>query len=349
MSIKETIESIDVLDSKWQERARERLDRFAVPKGSLGRLPALGQQLAAIQKTLKPSFPQKDILVIAADHGICAEGVSCFETKVTVEMIANFLRGGAGINAFAANANANVHIVDIGVAADLPRQGLISRKINYGTKNFRNEPAMSRKEAIQSIETGIDLVCDMVNGGTQLIATGDMGIGNTTASTAVYTVLSGDDPLHAVGPGTGIDDEGVRRKGILIADSIAKHRPNPEDPIDVLAKVGGFEIGGIAGLILGAAQCQIPVIIDGFISSAGAMVAYALCPQCLDYVVAGHRSHEQGHQKMLTYLGLVPLLSLDLRLGEGTGAALAMPLIDAACHMMDSMLTFEEAAVTPAV
>lgn len=348
MKLQETITAINPLSKAWLDKAGARLKALAVPAGSLGQMTALARQLAAIEETLTPSFPKKEIFVMAADHGICTEGVSLFSPQVTVEMIANFLRGGAGINAFAANAGAAVHVVDIGVGADLPFDGFIRRKINYGTKNFAKEPAMRRDEAIQALETGIDIAVTAVLDGADLLATGDMGIGNTTASAAVYAVFSGEDPAAAVGPGTGVDEDAVRRKGELIQKAITLHRPDPQDPVDVLAKVGGFEIGGIAGLILGAAYSHRPIIVDGFISTAGALVAQALCPACRDYMIAGHISQEQGHQKMLSHLGLTPLLSLGLRLGEGTGAALAMPLVDAACRMLASMLTFAEAAVTPA-
>lgn len=343
------LHKIEPTRSDWKIKAGKRLDALAIPQGSLGSIAALAEKLVCISETMTPQFPRKEIFVMAGDHGITEEGVSLFPKEVTVEMIGNFLQGGAGINAFAQNAGAVVHIVDMGVDADLEeiygKGNVIHRKIGYGAKNFIKEPAMTREEAIRSLKAGIGLAMDAKSRGVDLIATGDMGIGNTTPCTAIFAVLSSRDVKEITGCGTGLDKEAVRHKAALIQRGIDLHCPNPNDPIDILSKLGGFEIGGIAGLILGAAYCHIPVLVDGFISTAGALLASALAPASRDYMIAAHRSDEKAHYAMLDHLKLSPLLSLELRLGEGTGAALAMSLVDAAAAMLQHMLTFEEANV----
>lgn len=347
--LEEILRNIEPTAPSWRAEARKRLDALAIPKGSLGHITELAEKLVSITENMTPQFSHKEIFVMAGDHGIAEEGISLFPREVTVEMIGNFIKGGAGINAFAQNAGAVVNIVDMGVNADLEeiygRGHILPHKIAYGTENISKKPAMTRNQAIRSLEIGIELAMDAKARGAELIATGDMGIGNTTPCTAIFAVLSGKSPKEITGCGTGLNKEAVCRKAELIQRSIDLHCPNPHDPIDILAKVGGFEIGGIAGLILGAANCHIPVLVDGFISTTGALLASALAPSSRDYMIAAHRSEEKAHRAMLEHLKLSPLLSLGLRLGEGTGAALAMPLIDAAAAMLQQMLTFEEANV----
>lgn len=349
MNMDNILYHIEPVKEEWKEKAQERLNALAIPTGSLGVMTSLAEQLVAIAEDMTPRFPRKEVFVMAGDHGVTEEGVSLFPKEVTTEMVGNFLKGGAGINAFAQNAGAKVNVVDMGVDARLDRiygKGCVmDRKINFGTKNFTKEPAMTREEATQALECGIQLVIDAKSRGADLIATGDMGIANTSASTAVFAALSGLDVREITGRGTGLDDEAMERKAALIEKAILLHRPCKNDPVGILAKLGGFEIGGIAGLILGAAYCRIPVLLDGYISTAGALLATTLAPACKDYIIAAHMSHEKAHKAMLDYMDLRPLLHLDLRLGEGTGAALAMPIIDAASSMLEHMLTFEEANV----
>ncbi len=349
MKLDEILYQIDPPSEEWRNKGKERLEALAIPAGSLGAVTSLAEQLVAITETMTPEFPNKEVFVMAGDHGVVEEGVSLFPKAVTVEMVGNFLKGGAGINAFAKNAGAKVNVVDLGVDAKLEllygKGKIINRKVGFGTKNITKTAAMSRDDAVKALEAGINLVIDAKSRGVDLIATGDMGIGNTTPSTAVFAALSGLKAKELTGRGTGLEAEAVEHKIAVIDKALMLHRSGKNDPIAILAKLGGYEIGGIAGLILGAAYCRMPVLLDGYISTAGALLAVSMAPDCKDYIIAAHVSHEQAHKKMLEYLGLRPLLQLDLRLGEGTGAALAMPLVDAASTMLRDMLTFEEAGV----
>jgi len=261
-------------------------------------------------------------------------------------MVLNFLRGGAAINVLARQARAKVVVVDMGVMAELAEiEGLLVRKLGWGTRNMAREPAMTRKEAEQAILTGIEIAEQEIERGAQLLATGDMGIGNTTAASAITAALTGLPASEVTGRGTGLDDDGWRRKVALIESALALHQPDPSDPIDVLAKVGGYEIGGLAGVILGGASRRVPIVLDGFIAGAAALLAVRLCPEARHFILASHRSAEPGHAHVLNAIGLQPLLDLDMRLGEGTGACLAMHLIDAALAIVNEMATFEEAGV----
>ncbi|OQX12006.1 MAG: nicotinate-nucleotide--dimethylbenzimidazole phosphoribosyltransferase [Desulfobulbaceae bacterium A2] len=346
-----TVRRIFPQDSAAREQARARLEQLTMPHWALGDLMDLALDLAGITRSQAPPVTRRKIVVMAGDHGVVAEGVSKFPSEVTVHMVHNFVAGGAGINALARHAGAEVLVVDMGVAGDfdeLVRAGrVISKKIGRGTANMAQGPAMTRTHAVLALEAGIQ-VADSLADSTDVFGTGDMGIGNTTPSAAILAVLGGMSVADAAGRGTGLDDEQLRHKIEVIERAIACNRPDPKDPLDVLAKVGGFEIAGIAGLILGAAANRKPVVVDGFISSAGALIALALEPFVRDYIVCAHRSAESGHGLMLERLGRRPLLDLNLRLGEGTGAALAMHLLEAAVAVLTEVATFAEAGVAGA-
>jgi nicotinate-nucleotide--dimethylbenzimidazole phosphoribosyltransferase len=345
--LEQTIHAITPLDEKSMTAARERQAKLTKPAGSLGRLETLSIQIAGITGRLDPLLTERAIIVAAGDHGVTAEGVSAFPAAVTPQMVLNFLHGGAAINVLARQVGARVVVLDAGVAADLPSHpDLVDRKIALGTANFRHGPAMTRTQAIEAIEAGIATVTHEYERGLHLVGTGDMGIGNTTPSSAICAVLTKADIASVTGRGTGIDEATRRHKVAVIERALAINKPDPADPLDVLAKVGGFEIGAIAGVILGAAAHHIPVLIDGFISTAGAMIAAALAPASRDYMIAAHRSVEPGHRLMQDYLDLQPIFQLDLRLGEGTGAALAMPVVVAAMAILNQMATFTSANVS---
>lgn len=343
------IPDIKPVSREWRRKAKDYLNRLAIPQGSLGELLVLAEQLSCIRETLKPSVKRKVVVTMAGDHGVVREGVSAFPQEVTPQMVNNFVLGGAAINVLAGVAGARVVVVDMGVAADLStlvQEGkILSCKIDYGTRNMVQEPAMTREQAERALESGIEIVGNLVRDGVDLLATGDMGIGNTTPSSAILAVLSGRPVREVAGRGTGISDAALENKIRAIEKAIDMNRPDAKDPVDVLAKVGGFEIGGIAGVILGAAYHKVPIIVDGFISTAGALLAKALAPNSIEYMIAAHRSMEYGHQFMLEELGLNPLLNLNLRLGEGTGAALAMNIVESAAQVICKMLTFEDAGV----
>ena len=347
MNIAELIASIQSPDINAMEAARQRQNVLTKPQGSLGRLEELSIQVAGITGASLPRLERKVILVMAGDHGVVAEGVSAYPQEVTPQMVLNFLYGGAAINVLARHAGAQVVIVDMGVAAELPdHPALVRRKLAPGTANIAREPAMSREQAIQAVLTGAQLAQEYLLPGASLLATGDMGIGNTTPSAAIAVALTGLAVEEIAGRGTGVDDQGWQRKVQAIRSALQTNRPNPEDGLDVLAKVGGFEIGGLAGAILGAAACHCPVVVDGFISTAAAMIAACLAPQVRPYLIAAHTSQERGHQRMMEWLGIRPLLDLQMRLGEGSGAALALPVVEAACKTLVEMATFSEAGVS---
>jgi nicotinate-nucleotide--dimethylbenzimidazole phosphoribosyltransferase len=341
-----TIKKIRPLDKEVMASVQARQDTLTKPAGSLGRLEELSMQLAGIQGKSRPSVEKKAIITMAADHGVVDEKVGNWPREVTAQMVANFLRGGAGINVLARQAGARIVFVDMGVASDLkPDPNLIIRKIDYGTKNMCLGPAMTAVQAVKAIETGIEIVSGEAEKGLDLVGTGDMGIGNTTASSAVFAALSGKKVEEVTGRGTGLSDEQLAHKIDVIKRALAVNKPDPSKPRDVLVKVGGFEIGGLAGVMLGAAARHIPIVIDGFISGAAALVAVKLAPQLKDYIIAAHRSAETGHAAMLKYTGLKPLLNLDMRLGEGTGAALGIIIAEAAVRTLNEMATFAEAGV----
>ncbi len=345
--LQRTINAIQPVDQRLLAEARACLDRLTKPVGSLGRLEDLAAQYVGICGNLRPLVPRPAIVTFAADHGVTAEGVSAYPSEVTAQMVLNFLRGGAGINVLASHVGAVVRVVDIGVAYDFGSlSGLLDRKIAPGTKNLAIGPAMSREEALQALAVGIELGNALAEEGFGLVGTGDMGIGNTTPSSAVTVAMTGQPVSEVTGRGAGLDDRGYRRKIEVIEQALAINRPDRRDPVDVLSKVGGYELGGIAGLILGAAAHRLPVVLDGFISGAAALVAMALQPLCRDYLIASHLSVECGHRAVLEKLDLKPLLDLDLRLGEGTGACLGIGLVQASVKILTGMATFEDAGVS---
>ena len=365
MELKTLLSRVASVNGKFIEQAQQRLDNLTKPQGSLGRLEEFAKRLVAITEDPLPVLDKKAIFTFAGDHGVADEGVSAFPKAVTSQMVLNFLNGGAGINVLARHAGAEVVVVDIGVDYDFVNPplspfikggqrgifkgglgGFVSKKVVMGTKNLRKGPAMTKDEAGKCIDIGIELANKYAKNGYKIFGTGDMGIANTTPSSAIAAVFTGKFVEEVTGRGTGINDDLWMNKVQVIKDAISINRPDISDPIDVLSKVGGAEIGGIAGLIIGAAANRIPVVIDGFISTAGALIAYAIEPKTRDYMFAAHNSQETGHKAMLDYIGLKPILDLELRLGEGTGAALAMLIIEAGVKIYKEMATFEEAAVS---
>ncbi|GAB6926870.1 nicotinate-nucleotide--dimethylbenzimidazole phosphoribosyltransferase [Paenibacillus sp. JCM 10914] len=339
-------EGIQPLHKEAQTAAAAYLDTLTKPPGSLGKLESLAIQLAGITGLVQPRLSRKSVVVMAGDHGVCEEGISRFPSEVTPQMVMNFLNGGAAVNVLSRQAGADVHCVDIGVASELKHDNLWARNIARGTANMAHGPAMTKEQAALSICTGADVAAELVAKGTQIFITGEMGIGNTTSSAAIFAVLSGRRPAEVVGRGTGVTDERLLHKIAVVEQAIEINQPDANDPLDVLAKVGGYEIGGLAGLILGAAAHGCPVVIDGFISSAAALIAGALCPASLPYMIASHVSHEQAHVLLLQELGLQPMLQMDMRLGEGTGGVLCLHLVEAACRIMNEMATFESAGIS---
>lgn len=380
MELETLLSRITSINGDFIETAQKRLDNLTKPQGSLGRLEEFAKRLVAITEDEMPLLDKKAIFTFAGDHGVTEEGVSAFPKEVTQQMVLNFLRGGAGINVLARHAGVEVVVVDIGVDYDFDnppaspfnkggeegdytkggRAGaspapilknimgglFISRKVIKGTKNIRKGPAMTRQEAEECINVGISLAEEYADKGYKIFGTGDMGIANTTPSSAITAILTGRGVEEITGRGTGINDDVWRRKVQVIKDAIAVNKPDPSDPVDVISKVGGAEIGGITGLILGASARRIPVVIDGFISTAGALIAWAIEPKTKDYMFASHNSQEAGHKAQLERIGLKPILDLDLRLGEGTGSALAMMMIEAGLKIYKEMATFGEAKVS---
>jgi len=338
--------SVSPLDQKAMEQARLRQQQLTKPAGSMGRLEEIAIQMAGITHEVLPVIQRKAVIVMAADHGVTAEGVSAYPSAVTPQMVLNFLSGGAAINALARHAGAEVVVVDIGVAEEQRHADLLSRKVAPGTANMVKGPAMTREQVQESIAIGREVATSLIQRGVDLIATGDMGIGNTTASSAITACLAQVPVALVTGRGTGIDDAQLTHKIAIIEQALAYNKPDATDPLDVLAKVGGLEIAGLVGVILASAEWSIPVVIDGFISGAAALVAVQLVPMVRDYLFAGHVSVERGHHIILEQLKLTAILNLGLRLGEGTGAVLATTIIDAALRLHREMATFTEAGVS---
>ncbi|MHB1681390.1 MAG: nicotinate-nucleotide--dimethylbenzimidazole phosphoribosyltransferase [Bacilli bacterium] len=346
MQISKTVSRIADLDKSAQKLMAERLDSLTKPLHSLGRLEDLAIQLAGITGSAELAIDPSTVILMAADHGVAAEGVSAFPAEVTVQMVHNFVTGGAGINVLARAAGATVTIVDIGVQGELDLPGLVSRKIRHGTENMVHGPAMSRSEAIAAIEVGMETARKAVGQGAKLIGLGEMGIGNTTASSALLAVLGQVSVEEVAGVGTGINSMARQHKIDVIRKAIECNQPNFLDPLDSLAKVGGLEIAGLTGVILEAAAARTPIVVDGFITAVAALIAVKMAPLAARYLIASHQSVEPGHRVVNEMLGLQPLLSLDLRLGEGSGAALAIPIVRAATRIANEMSTFQQANVS---
>ena len=345
--IDQTLEAIGPLNEAAMAAARARQDTLTKPPGSLGRMEEISILLAGMFGEDIPQIRRKSVILAAGDHGVVAEGVSAYPQEVTPQMVYNFLRGGAGINVLARHAGSEIMVLDAGVAADLTPHPLLRQvKIGRGTNNMAVGPAMTREQAIQCLETGIDAAREQIAEGADLIACGEMGIGNTTPSSAITAVITGVDPAITTGRGTGLDDLALAHKIEVIRRSIAVNQPNPKDGLDVLTKIGGFEIGVLAGAMLGTAASHRPVVVDGFISGAAALIAWVISPAARNYFLASHQSVEPGHRVGLEAMGLNPLLDMKLRLGEGTGAALAMHIISASALCLAEMATFAEAGVS---
>lgn len=347
MNLADILAQIGEPDAGVSTETQRRLDRLTKPQGSLGRLEALAVQYCAITGERKPSVPRGLVCTFAADHGVVDEGVSAYPRDVTAQMVLNFLRGGAGVNVLARHAGVEVRVVDIGVAHEFGAiPGLTNRKLMMGTRNMLRVQAMDRTTAEQALMVGIELAADAARQGFGLIGTGEMGIGNTTASAAIAAVMTGESVSAVTGLGTGIDERGLARKISVIEQTLSRHRPDPHDAMDVLSKIGGLEIAGMAGMMLGSAAARVPVVLDGFIAGAAALIAVGLQPRCRPYMIASHRSVERGHRVLLDRLQLKPLFDLDLRLGEGTGACLGIGLVQAAIKVLTEMATFDEAGVS---
>jgi nicotinate-nucleotide--dimethylbenzimidazole phosphoribosyltransferase len=343
------IASVPSPDPEWRTRAVTRLNSLTKPLGSLGRLEEIATRLVEIREEERPRFAKKVIFTLAADHGVTVEGVSAYPKAVTRQMVLNFLAGGGAINVLSRHGGIEVVVVDIGVEGDLGEAAeLVHAKVGRGTRNMAREPAMNEAELFSALNVGIALAVWAEKQGHTLIGAGEMGIGNTTSASAITSALTGRPVAQVTGRGTGLDEPGLKRKIRVIERALEVNRPDPSDPLDLLRKVGGLEIAGLTGLIVGAASRRIPVVIDGFISSAAAAIACTLQPKVRQFLFAAHRSSEPGHAALLDLIGDTPLLDLQMRLGEGTGAALAMTLIDAAAKLLDEMATFSSAGVSEA-
>jgi nicotinate-nucleotide--dimethylbenzimidazole phosphoribosyltransferase len=348
MILEECLAHIAPADPESLRLARERADRLLMPRRALGRLLELGEKAAGITGFSRMDLKRKAIVVMAGDHGVTEEGVSAYPREVTAHMVESFVLGRAGINVLARHAGIDVHIVDMGVAAEMPpriRASVRDARIAAGTRNIRRGPAMERAQASAALERGIGIARELADAGVRMLGTGDMGIGNTTPSTAIAAAATGRPVRELVGRGTGITDAALARKAEVIEDAMKVNAPDPADPVGMLSKIGGFEIGGIAGLVLGSAERRIPVVVDGVVSTAGACIAFLLKPRVRDLIFSAHRSVEPAQGAMLDLMGLKPILDLSMRLGEGTGSALAMPIVEAGARVILEMATFEEAGL----
>ncbi|MGI6584837.1 MAG: nicotinate-nucleotide--dimethylbenzimidazole phosphoribosyltransferase [Lutisporaceae bacterium] len=340
-----TVAGIRPAYEESMKKAAERLDKLVKPIGSLGKLEDLAIKISGITGKQMNSFEKKVTIIMASDNGVVEEGVSAAPQEVTALMTINFLKGITGVCVLSKHAGADIRVVDIGVASDLGYPGLINRKIRKGTFNMSKGPAMSREEAIKAIETGIEMVSLLVKEGYSLFGTGEMGIGNTSTSSAVAMAFLGCSSEEAVGKGVGLTEEGYANKKSVIERAISVNKPDPEDPIDVLSKVGGFDIAGMTGCFLGAAYHRVPIVIDGFISAAAALAAYRINPLVKDFIIPSHLSEEPGYRLVINDIGLEPLLDLNMRLGEGSGCPLAFNIIEAAEVIISDMATFDEATI----
>ena len=344
--LQKVLEAIKPLDEAAMKKARARMDVLTKPQGSLGRMEDLAVQLAGINGELFPCSTRKRVVIMAADHGVTEEGISAYPSEVTAQMVANFTGGGAAINVLGRQNDVEIEVVDVGIKVDNNLPGVKRVRVKAGTDNFRRRPAMSRSEALLALTAGIDCAEEALQDGIKVLATGEMGIGNTTASSAVMAALTGYETSLVVGRGTGLDDEKLRHKQDVVGGALKLHKPNPSDPLGVLSLVGGLEIAALTGLIIGAAQRRIPVVIDGFISSTAALAAVKLNSLTWHYLIPSHLSAESGHALLMDYLNLKPYINMGMRLGEGTGAVLGMQLVEAAARITLEMATFEDAMVS---
>jgi nicotinate-nucleotide--dimethylbenzimidazole phosphoribosyltransferase len=346
MLLKKTIGKIEALCEDSMKQARERLDSLIKPPGSLGCLEEIAVQLAGITRNPRPQIKDRTVILMGGDHGVVEEGISAAPQEITWQMMHNFSKGGAGISVLSRLAGAKLVVVDIGVASSVPIPGALNYKVRPGTGNIAKGPAMTKEEAKKALEIGIEIALNEINKGASILALGDMGIGNTTPSGAILVALSGCSIVDAAGRGTLVNDEILEKKVKVIKQALETNRPDPENGLDVLAKVGGLEIAGLAGVILGAASQRIPVMVDGFIATAAAMISAKLAPASRHYMIASHLSEEHGHYLMLKHLGLTPMLHMNMRLGEGTGAVLAFHMVEAATRILNEMHSFAEAGVS---
>ncbi|MFX4261661.1 nicotinate-nucleotide--dimethylbenzimidazole phosphoribosyltransferase [Pelotomaculum propionicicum] len=346
MLLEKTLSEIGDLDRDAMKKAQIRLDSLIKPPGSLGILEEIAVQLAGITRNPRPQIGEKAVIIMAGDHGVVEEGVSVAPQEVTAQMLPAFIEGVAGIGVLAKHAGARIIVVDVGVASTVDFPGVLQKKVKAGAGNIAKGPAMSREEAVKALEVGIQVAQEEIGRGASLLATGDMGIGNTTPSSAILAALGGYTAEEVAGRGTLVNDRVMEVKIWAINHALKINKPNREDGIDVLAKVGGLEIAGLAGVILGAAARRVPVLIDGFITTAAALAACKIQPKARNYIIASHLSGEQGHRLMLEELGLAPVINLNMRLGEGTGAALTMHLVEAAAKIIREMASFDEAGVS---
>jgi len=346
------VRNIKSVDENIKEKAQAKLDDLTKPRGSLGRLEEISKRIVGITENMNAAFKRKVIFTMAGDHGVASEGVSLFPQEVTCQMIENFIKGGAGINVLSRHCGAEVVVVDMGTLKRVEGlrfkvKGFIDKKVGFGTKNMAKGPAMTREEAIKAIESGIEVFEEeFKKTRIDIVGTGDMGIANTTSSSAIVSVCTGAFCREVTGRGTGIDDKQWQLKVGVVEKALNINKPDSTDPLDILSKVGGFEIGGICGVVLAAASRRVPVVMDGFISTAATLLTYKFSPVVKDYVFAAHKSQEKGHGIALDYMGLRPLLDLEMRLGEGTGSALAMNIIEASMKIFAEMATFSQAGVS---
>ena len=340
------VQGIHGLDEKTMEAVQARLDSLTKPQGSLGVLETIAKQIGGIQGNPWPEVDKKAVLVMAGDHGVVAEGVSAYPQEVTAQMFYNFLSGGAGINVLSRHANAEVICTDVGIAVPLDPPELMRYRIMNGTRNMAKEPAMTRHEALLSLLTGAKIAQQAIDNGVKVLATGEVGIGNTTPSAAIISLFTGLSAKEVTGRGTGLNDAGLLNKQEVITRSIAVNQPDVNDGVDVLRKIGGLEIGALAGAILQAAYSRVPILLDGVISTAAALIAVQICPTARNFLIPSHSSVEIGHKAALKHLGLKPMMDLDFRLGEGTGAAIGFHLVEAAIRILKEMATFESAGVS---
>jgi nicotinate-nucleotide--dimethylbenzimidazole phosphoribosyltransferase len=347
LEVLQAIEAIQPRSERWHHIALGHLDQLTKPQGSLGRLEEIAARLVSIQQSSRPSCDGKAVYVFAGDHGVVAEGVSAYPQEVTTQMVLNFINGGAAVNVLARTVGAGVVVVDMGVAGDFaPAPGLVQAKVRRGTRNFLREPAMTRAEMFAAISTGLRLAQQASDEGRKILAIGEMGIGNTTSASAITAAITKADPDQVTGAGTGVANDARRHKVDVVRRAVAMHAKELADPLALLACLGGYEIAAMTGMVLGAAARRMAVVIDGFISTSAAAVAFLLAPACRDYMLAGHASQEPGHRILLDYMELDPLLNLNLRLGEGSGAVLAFPIVEAALRVYNEMATFASAGVS---